>query len=182
MTCHQLRGQGDGQLTPRLAGLPRGYLGKQLQDYADGRRAHPQMEAIARALRPQDRQAVSAYYANLAWSPTAEASSDALGAELYRRGRPEAGLPACSGCHGPLAEGLGAANPPLAGQPAAYLTAQLDQWRAGRRRNDPQGSMLDISRRLTPVEAAAVSKYAASLRPAGEQPGAVRSPDRAAFP
>ena len=51
-------------------------------------------------------------------------------------------------------EGEGYANPPLAGQPAAYLAEQLERWRYAERRTDPGHVMLQISQRLTPPEAA----------------------------
>ena len=70
---------------------------------------------------------------------------------------------ACFTCHGLAGEGLGAANPPLGGQPAAYLAAQMDNWRLSTRRNDPGNVMLRISQRLTPREIASLSAYAAAL-------------------
>ncbi len=38
VTCHGARGEGNGFDAPRLAGLPAGYLQKQLEDYAAGLR------------------------------------------------------------------------------------------------------------------------------------------------
>jgi cytochrome c553 len=121
------------------------------------------MTPIAKALDYDDRQAVAAYYAGLAaplW--IAPSRPDTAAAELYHGGDPSRALPACAGCHGAAGEGLGAANPPLAGQPAAYLAEQLRLWRDSRRRNDPLGVMLAISRSLTPAEIAAISRYAAA--------------------
>lgn len=184
-TCHGLSGEGDGQASPRLAGLPSGYLQRQLSDYADGRRAHPAMSRIARSLSFADRQAVSDYYAGLAavWTPTT--ASDAKGAALYHRGDPDRGLAPCAACHGARGEGLGPANPPLAGQPATYLAEQMRLWRTAKRRNDPLGVMLAVSQRLSDDEAAAVAQYAAALpspavpRSAGpEASRAARRPDR----
>ena len=39
VTCHGARGEGNGFDAPRLAGLPAGYLQKQMEDYATGLRA-----------------------------------------------------------------------------------------------------------------------------------------------
>lgn len=166
IVCHGLRGEGDGELTPRLAGLPAGYFQKQLQDYADGRRTHQEMEAIAKALDHRARREVAVYYAGLPWAPAARPNADASGAALYHQGDPARGLQPCAACHGAAGEGVGPANPPLAGQPAGYIEGQLALWRASKRRNDPQDAMLQISRRLSPGEAAAVARYAAALRPA----------------
>lgn len=167
IVCHGLDGAGDGELAPRLAGLPPGYLQKQLQDYADGRRTHPEMEAIARALDDRARREVAAYYADRPWTPPpVRPAADARAAALYHQGDPARGVPPCAACHGAAGEGDGFANPPLAGQPAGYQAAQLELWRHSKRRNDPQDVMLRISRRLSPREAAAVARYAAALRPA----------------
>src|SRR3546814_7989601 len=65
---------------------------------------------------------------------------------------PARGLLPCADCHGPKGEGLGPANPALAGQPAVYLAAQLRAWRRGERRNDPGNVMTGLSLRLIPSE------------------------------
>lgn len=164
-TCHGLAGEGDGRESPRLAGLDAGYLHRQLSDYANGRRDHPMMRRIALRLSGRDRAKVAAYYAELA-PPQREAGiGNSVGERLYHRGDPERGLAPCALCHGARGEGVGAGNPPLAGQPAAYLSNQLRAWREGKRRNDPLGEMREISRRLSPSEVAAVSAYAAGFAP-----------------
>jgi cytochrome c553 len=151
MSCHGLSGEGDGRLAPRLAGLDAGYLHRQLDDYATGRREHAEMRAVARRLRGEDRAKVSAYYAEL---PSPEGTVPWMSA-LYQA--------KCAECHGPQGEGLGPGNPPLAGQPPAYVEAQLNAWREGRRR-DPLGVMLEISRTLTPQEVRQVANPAAAPR------------------
>lgn len=161
-TCHGLAGEGDGDATPRLAGLDAGYLQRQLDGFADGRRRHSRMAWIARQLDETDRVAVSRYYARLSYEPRAGQPSVAAPA-IYVHGDAERGLPACAECHGRLAEGGGPANPPLAGQPANYLARQLDHWRTGMRRNDPGAVMARISQLLTPSEIREASAYAGSL-------------------
>jgi cytochrome c553 len=96
---------------------------------------------------------------------------------LYHQGDPKRGLLACAACHGEQGQGLGPANPPLAGQSAAYLAEQLRLWRLAKRRNDPGDVMLRISQLLTPLEAQALATYASALSGAPPNPG---SP--AAFP
>src|SRR5690606_23988349 len=64
-TCHGIEGEGDGRLSPRLAGLDAGYLHRQLDDYASGRREHEAMRAIAKKLTAADRSKVASYYAAL---------------------------------------------------------------------------------------------------------------------
>ena len=170
-TCHGIDGQGDGIGAPRLAGLDAGYLERQLVAYADGRRQHPQMAWIAERLGHSERAAVSTYYALL--PREIDGVQQAAPLALYHAGDPARGLPACAECHGDQGEGTGAGNPPLAGQPAAYLAHQLEQWRAAKRRNDPGEVMLRISQVLTPSESAALSAYAAGLEGAPADP---RSP------
>jgi len=178
-SCHGLDGSGSAA-APRLAGLPPGYLLKQLEDYADGRRSHAPMSAIASALGPRDRREVAFYYASLPprWRRQAAPGATAAVERLYHRGDPRRGLAPCASCHGIRGEGIGAANPPLAGQPAAYLEAQLQLWQVGKRRNDPRDLMLHISRRLRPDEAAGLAAYAARLP--GSTAPAARAP--APFP
>lgn len=137
------------------------------------------MEPIARALEPRAQLAVSNYYASLDANPPDEVESGpAAGAALYHQGAPERGIPACGSCHGSRGEGGPPANPPLAGQPAGYLNAQIERWRTAKRRNDPLNVMLEISRNLTPGEALAVSRYSAALpaTPGGSSAGRSAAP------
>lgn len=178
-TCHGLTGRGDGAGVPRLAGLSLGYLNAQMEDYAAGLRQHARMQYIGRKLSARDRQAVAAYYAAMPFEPEASSAvpASALGAQIYHEGDPGRALQACADCHGLRGEGNGAANPPLGGQPSAYLAQQINLWRLGKRRNDPDNLMLHISRLMSPPEIAAVSAYAGALPGSPPSPG---SPE--AFP
>jgi len=163
--CHGVDGRGNGAGAPRLAGLNRGYMTAQLEAFAGGRRQHPEMARIARSLTRDQQDTVSAYYAAKFFSP-GQTHSDApavRAANLYHRGDPARGIPSCASCHGELGEGVGSANPPLGAQPASYLAQQLDLWRAGKRRSDPQNIMLQISQALSPREVNALATYAARL-------------------
>lgn len=178
IACHGLNGEGNGAGSPRLAGLDRGYMAAQLEAYASGRRRHPEMETIARKLTAGQQDAVSAYYATLSFASTqAQPVGTAQAITLYHRGDPSRGLAACAVCHGEQGEGVGPANPPLAGQPPGYLAEQMEQWRRGARRNDPEGVMLRISQALSDREAAALPAYAGSL-----SGGPQRRESRAASP
>lgn len=174
-TCHGLDGRGNGAGSPRLAGLDAGYLERQLEAYADGRRYHEQMHWISENLGAEERKAVSQFYAALPFEANRSMPKERL--RLYHEGDPARGLIACAACHGDRGAGLGAANPPLAGQPAAYQAEQLDLWRKGKRRNDPSNVMLRISQLLTPSEKQSLALYASRL------PGGHPNPEsRAAFP
>lgn len=156
-TCHGLDGEGDGVSTPRLAGLDPGYLRKQLEDYAAGPRFDATMTPVARRLDHDDRLAVAAYYAAL--SPPARGGAGAPAPRLYAQGDPARALPACADCHGRAGEGIGPANPALAGQPAAYTVDQLRRWRTSDRRNDPRGVMSAAAAALGDGEMRAIAGW-----------------------
>ncbi len=166
-SCHGLGGQGDGVSTPRLAGLTLGHLQKQLDDYAAERRPDPVMTPIARRLDDGDRRAVAAYYAAMPAPVTGETL--AVAPPLYRTGDPARGLVACASCHGEAAQGVGAGNPALAGQPAGYLLEQLSRWRRGERRNDPREVMIAAAVPLTETEMRALAAWLETL-PASPRP------------
>lgn len=161
-TCHGLRGEGNGADAPAIAGLSPGYLVRQINDYAAGLRKDEAMGPIAKALDSDARRAVSDYYGRLAY-PFAPASPHSSYSGLYQRGDPARGLAACASCHGPRGEGVGDGSPPIAGQPVTYLSEQLDQWKAGRRRNDPRGQMIAVTARLSPAEIDGLSAYVSRL-------------------
>ena len=182
-TCHGTRGQGDGNLAPRLAGLDQGYALRQLEHFASGARRNPQMYWIARRLDSAAREKVTAYYAAMPWG-SGIAKAEGCGASvLYHAGAPSRGIASCASCHG--ADGRGnAGNPPLAGQSAAYLARQLDDWASGKRYGDADGTMTAISRALSPADRQAVAAYAAGLAGGGDGRSAraacprTRRPDR----
>ncbi len=174
--CHGLKGEGDGNLVPRLAGLDRGYFARQMEFFAEGQRRHPQMAWIAGRLDWPARQKLADYYAELPvpepdprWQPDEAACSPATAA-LYHRGDPSRGLQACAACHGADGMGVGAGNPPLAGQPAPYLAEQLRAWRSGKRHGDPLRAMTHVSRLLANEEVTALAGYSSALRGATSYP------------
>lgn len=166
-TCHGTAGQGDGDRAPRIAGLDQGYALRQLENFASGARRHPQMQWIAGRLDGAAREKVTAYYAGLAWQIAPSPGGRCATANIYHDGIPSRGIASCASCHGP--DGLGnAGNPPLAGQPAAYLAHQLDAWASGERYGDAEGAMTAISRALHPRDRQAVAAYAAGLADDGD--------------
>lgn len=163
--CHGARGEGQAAAGfPRLAGQPKAYLLKQLQEFANGKRKNPQMEPIARALSTQQRGDVADHYASLpGWKAGAKSAASSprslLGASLATRGNWNKEIPACFACHGPDGAGIPPYFPALAGQPSAYTRAQLKAWQAGTRSNDPQGLMKAVADKMTDAEIDAVSAY-----------------------
>lgn len=164
--CHGLKGEGDGDLAPRLAGLERGYLARQLNFYAEGFRPHAQMHWIAKKLSPSEQDSVAEYYANMEWAPMTrrpDNGCDARSAALYHQGDETRGLASCASCHGEAGEGVGKGNPALAGQSARYNAAQLVKWRQGERYGDPLGEMRNAARLLTEEEIEPLAIYISSL-------------------
>jgi cytochrome c553 len=165
--CHGADGMGQaGSAFPRLAGLDAHYLQAQLDAFANGTRANPVMQPIARALDADERAAIAAYYAQL---PTKRAAvqgkpavADGPGARLALQGRWSQQVPGCVQCHGPGGVGVGANFPPLVAQPAPYLSAQLHAWKQGTRKNDPLQLMQHISSALSDADIAAVSAWFAA--------------------
>jgi thiosulfate dehydrogenase len=165
VACHGAHGEGNAANGfPRLAGLPAPYIRAQLSAYAEGRRENPVMAPIARVLSADEAQAVSLYYAGLPAPdlPNSAPMSAGPGALLALDGRWSAKLPPCVACHGPDGSGVGTSFPPLAGQPAHYLEAQLEAWQQGKRPPGPLGLMQAVARRLSPSDIAAVSRWFAA--------------------
>jgi cytochrome c553 len=159
VSCHGARGEGNGFDAPRLAGLPAGYLQKQMEDYAAGLRPHEVMRDVARFLDSHERVRVADHYAAL---PVAASEAVAPAAPaLYTR--------ACQQCHGVDAAGT-PLGPPLAGQPAPYLVQQLQDWQAAKRRNDGNHEMLKVAQRLTADEVHALSRHLAQIPPRPRPP------------
>jgi cytochrome c553 len=155
--CHGARGEGNGFDAPRLAGLPAGYLQKQMEDFAAGLRAHEVMRDVARFLDSHERVMVARHYAALppnALPPVTAERADASTAALYAR--------ACQSCHG--VDGLGTPQgPPLHAQPAFYLAQQLQDWQASKRRNDGDHAMLKVAQQLSAGEVRQLSLYLAAI-------------------
>ncbi|MCS3725316.1 c-type cytochrome [Bradyrhizobium betae] len=168
-SCHGEYGEGnpDGGF-PRLAGLPRDYILHQLRSFQDGSRASDIMQPVASSLSDSEREALATYYASLPTARTegGEAPDARLvmeGKRLAQKGDWHKEMPGCGQCHGPSGQGVGPNFPPLAGQPALYLSAQLSAWKSKTRKNDPLGLMAGVAGKLTDGEVAAVSAYYASL-------------------
>lgn len=166
ISCHGAQGEGSAAF-PRLAGTGQIYLQAQLDAFADGSRKNAVMQPIAQKLTPAERLAVTGYYSQLpAPFRAADAASprpDATGAWLASRGLWSAGVPACAQCHGPGGNGVGPQFPPLAGLPAAYITEQLQAWKADSRPPGPLALMPRIAKALSDADMKAVAAYYAQL-------------------
>ncbi|WP_313481185.1 c-type cytochrome [Stutzerimonas kunmingensis] len=171
-TCHGADAMGMAAAGfPRLAGISAGYTRKQLEDFRSGARSNPVMQPIAAALSDEEMDAVAAMlearpapvFASIGRAEKAEG----VGPRLALRGAWERNIPECVACHGPAGIGVGESFPPLAGQSTQYLSAQLNAWRQGTRKNDPNDLMGHIARAMTDDEVQAVAEYFAGLEHKG---------------
>jgi cytochrome c553 len=169
--CHAADGNSVMPANPKLAGQFPEYLVKQLMNFkpADGKpaeRNNAVMMGMASTLTSMDdMRNVAAFFAAQTPKPGAATDKDlvAAGQKLYRGGNMSTGVPACAGCHGPIASGIPAQYPRLSGQYAEYTVSQLMAFRSGERANDPQQMMRTVAARLSDQEIKAVADYIAGL-------------------
>lgn len=169
VTCHAPAGVGvAGAGFPRLAGLPKGYLVKQLEDFRSGKRINAVMQPIALALEDNESESVAIYLNTLDIdkvdidSPP-KAPTGSTAEKLVNRGDWSRNIPSCVACHGSSNTGVGESFPPLVGQSGMYIAGQLNSWRAGTRKNDPNDLMGHIAQALTDIEIKELSAYFTSL-------------------
>jgi cytochrome c553 len=163
--CHGMGGEGrPAGGYPPIAGQPEAYLQRQLEAYADGRRADAVMGPLAQRLSAEDRQRIAAHFAALQAPSPKALSASGRGHVLATVGDNALRVQACQNCHGPG----GAARPPftpyLAGLHSAYLSAEMHAFRSGTRRTDPSGQMNFIARHLGEDDIAAVAAHYAGAR------------------
>ncbi len=167
--CHGAQGEGQPDAAnPRLAGLDSEYLVAQLNAFAEGSRDNETMSPIAKALSPDERQAIAKFYAGLATPKIEEPQKPddktiAVRCRLGRSRRLVEGVAGCGQCHGAAGQGVGKTFPGLAGQSAEYIVGELKAWKDGRRTNDPLHLMTGIASKLNDDQIAAVAAYYASL-------------------
>lgn len=164
--CHGADGNSPAPNFPKLAGQGERYLLKQLHDIKDGRRNVLEMTGMLTNLSEQDLADIAAYFA--AQNNSVGAADPALvarGEALFRGGKLEEGMPACTGCHAPDGAGNAAAGfPHLGGQHAAYVAKQLTDFREGNRTNDGDTMIMRaIAAKLSNKDIAAVSSYIQGL-------------------
>ncbi|EAQ33335.1 MULTISPECIES: c-type cytochrome [Idiomarina] len=166
--CHGPNGVSPSDMYPNLAGQHPKYIYKQLMDFKtasetggeQGRNNAIMMGQVAN-LSEQDMKDLAAYFA--AQDPAKGDTPEDLiakGSDLFRRGNPETNIPSCAGCHGPRGNGMGlAAFPDISGQHPAYVISQLENFRSGKRANDPNGMMRGVAAKMTDEEMKLLAEY-----------------------
>ena len=163
-TCHGPRGVSTSPEFPILAAQHPGYLVNQINNFRSKARAekdaHDFMWGIAGNLDPSIIAGIAAYYASQPPAPAriVDPALVAQGRQLFDKGLPERGIPACIACHGEDAQGRGD-FPRLAGQHAKYVAKQLDYIQTLVR---AAPVMHGIVRDLAPGEIQAVAAYVQS--------------------
>lgn len=184
--CHGADGNSPAPTFPKLAGQGERYLLKQLHDIkawdtaeADKKattgRAVPEMTGILANLNDQDLADLAAHFASQTMQLTGAKDLQVkvnsgvivdgleLGERVFRSGNLAHGVPACTGCHAPTAQG----NPPagfprLSGQYAEYIEKQLLAFRGGERTNDgDQMIMRMVAEKMSDAEIKAVANFVA---------------------
>ena len=164
--CHGADGNSMMPNFPKLAGQGERYLLKQMLDIKSGARPVVEMTGMLDALNEQDLADIAAYFASQKASVgMADAQHVERGQALYRGGKLEDGMPACTGCHAPDGAGIAtAAYPRLSGQHAAYIAKQLTDFREGNRTNDGETMIMrSIAAKLSNKDIEAVSSYIQGL-------------------
>lgn len=146
--CHGQYSQGTpGMMSPRLAGLPREYIAKEMRYYRDGTRDYAPMVVTSQIKQMTDKDIddISEYLGDLdirqMGLPEIPEHAD---------GDPESGrqlfMRECKGCHASNGHGKPHKGvPPVAGQYASYLLNQIDRFRSKARfhDDDPDDDLFD---------------------------------------
>lgn len=183
VACHGEKGNSIAPTFPKLAGLNKKYLIKQLEDFKLHKRNNPIMEGLAAGLTDQDIDDIATYYAAQTIQRSTEPVDDVededdeltnntlphdsqikIGQSIYLYGDLESQIPACSACHAPDAKGNSLAGfPALKNQHVTYLVSTLKQFREGERRNDSSGMMHMAAKRMTTQQINDVAVYLSEL-------------------
>ena len=164
--CHGADGNSPAPNFPKLAGQGERYLLKQLHDIKSGDRPVVEMTGMLDNLSDQDMADIAAYFASQKMSVgAADPKLVERGEALFRGGKLEEGMPACTGCHSPNGAGIAAAGfPHLGGQHAQYVAKQLTDFREGNRTNDGDAMIMrSIAAKLSNKDIEAVSSYIQGL-------------------
>jgi len=173
--CHGLNGLSATAKFPRLAGQKAAYIEKQLQDFLHQKRTNDggQMASIVTEIKPAQFKVAARHFAGQPPpKPDAEAIAELsanaveIARELFTKGRPGAGIPACVSCHSdrPANKRLakGRVAPLLTSQHQRYLAKQLRDFKSGERGNDTIGIMPAIAAKLSEREIEVIAAYLAA--------------------
>ncbi|NDY95825.1 c-type cytochrome [Wenzhouxiangella limi] len=169
--CHGQDGNSSVSDWPKIAGQHPDYAARQSRLIREQIRDVPEMYPMVMNLSDQDLQDIAAHYAEFDVEPgVADEELVERGQTLFQAGDLQAGIPSCSGCHGPAGDGIpGAHYPQLRGQHADYTADRLQRYRSGENYgdDDPYSHIMTaVARNLTDADIQALSSYIEGLYPA----------------
>lgn len=186
--CHGLDGNSVDPQYPKLAGQNERYIARQLSLYKNGGRDNAIMLGFAATLSGQDMRDIGAYFATqkvvpgvaddslITEGPYADRKYYQVGEQIFRYGKADGSVPACSACHGPAGSGNpGTAWPALRGQHAGYTATVLTAFRDGKVwGNDANANaiMAGVASGLSDEEIQALASYIEGQHIADEAPSA----------
>ncbi len=163
--CHNEDGNSTTPEFPKIAGLDAAYITKQIIDFKKYKRVSEIMGPMAAQITDAEIPKIAAYYSAQKRTPgvAADPNLAAQGRQIFEEGILSTAVPACSGCHGEKGEGTDK-FPRLAGQHAAYMLAQMINFKNVVRNNDSRGVMRAITLRMTEQEMKAAAEYISGLK------------------
>jgi cytochrome c553 len=184
--CHGMDGNSADPQYPKLAGQHERYIARQLALYKAMERDNAIMLGFAATLGAQDMRDIGAYFASqkvvpgvaddsvIAEGPYAGQKFYQVGERLFRFGKADGSVPACTACHGPSGAGNpGSAWPSLAGQHAGYTSAKLTAFRDGAvwgKGDNANAIMAGVAGNLSDEEIQALATYIEGLHNAADAP------------
>lgn len=150
--CHGPKGHSADAKTPSLAGQDAQYLVMTMKGYRDGGRLHEEMKTMLKGVSDKDLEHIAAFYA--AQAPQISTSSRPMTGQAWGE--------RCDKCHGPQSANPSMVSPRIDGQPEAYLTKALKDYRSGMR---PQSAMHAMGEPLSDADIQAISKFYAAIPP-----------------
>ncbi|MEK7889643.1 c-type cytochrome [Burkholderia contaminans] len=160
--CHGPGGRSESPMFPKLNAQTSEYIEAQLKGFREHARgenaARDYMWGMAALLDAGAVKSLADYFSHqpATRGATGDATLTARGQEIFERGVPDKGVPACASCHGVEAQGAGT-FPRLAGQHKEYLLRQIEVFKNGTRGNAPV--MSAVAHTLDDAQAKAVAVY-----------------------
>jgi|TARA_B110000438_G_C15592896_1_gene554675 cytochrome c553 len=166
IACHAIDGNSVISVNPKLAGQHAAYISKQLNNFKSGLRENIVMAGMVANLTEEDMINLGNYFSeqDILLSSAQKNGVGSLGENIFRAGIKSKGVAACAGCHGPSGHGIPDKYPRLNAQHSEYTLAQLNAFRLGLRKNDPEAVMRTIAQKLTEQEMQSVADYIQGLR------------------
>ena len=166
IACHAIDGNSVVSVNPKLAGQHAAYISKQLNNFKSGLRENIVMAGMVANLTEEDMINLGNYFSeqDILLSSAQKNGVGSLGENIFRAGIKSKGVAACAGCHGPSGHGIPDKYPRLNAQHSEYTLAQLNAFRLGLRKNDPEAVMRTIAQKLTEQEMQSVADYIQGLK------------------